>query len=192
MGATYGNISIEGPTHEALADWLRSKKIDAFVTAAEQSGWITFSDQYTDGLDPGWIEPLLQSLTRDLACVGIAITVYDEEQLRLWAAKDGVLQSRYNSCPGMEMSDPGDEDMRPRLENAAALLATIGRSDAPDDLLQMLGMDGAKEYIAPLDLHEELATHLGLPENSVGLGYRYILKDKVDLLEEGLIRTVES
>ncbi|MBZ9863556.1 hypothetical protein [Mesorhizobium sp. CA12] len=192
MGATYGNISIEGPMREALANWLRLKKIDAFVTAPDESGWITFSDQYTDGLDPGWIEPLLQSLTRDLACVGIAITVYDEEQLRLWAAKDGFLQSRYNSCPGMEMSDPDDEDMRPRLEDAAALLATIGKSTAPDSLLQILGMDGAKEYVAPLDLHEEFATYLRLPENSVGLGHRYILKDKIDLLEEGLIRTVDS
>ena len=192
MGATYGNISIEGPTRDAVVTWLRSKNIDAFVTAADESGWITFSDQYTDGLDPGWIEPLLQSLTRDLACVGIAITVYDEEQLRLWAAKEGVLKSRYNSCPGMEMSDPDDEDMRPRLEDAVALLATIGKSATSDDLLQILGMDGAKEYIAPLDLHEELVTYLGLPENSVGLGHRYILKDKVDLLEEGLIRTVGS
>ncbi|RUW68517.1 MULTISPECIES: hypothetical protein [unclassified Mesorhizobium] len=192
MGATYGTVSVKGPTQEALVGWLRSKKIDAFVTAADESGWITFSDQYTDGLDPGWIEPLLQSLTRDLACVAIAITVYDEEQLRLWAAKDGVLQSRYNSCPGMEMSDPDDEDMRPRLEDAAALLATIGKSTAPNSLIQILGMDGAKEYIAPLDLHEELVTYLGLPENSVGLGHRYILKDKVDLLEERLIRTVES
>ncbi|TGR81843.1 hypothetical protein EN866_35100 [Mesorhizobium sp. M2D.F.Ca.ET.223.01.1.1] len=192
MGATYGNISVKGPTREALVTWLRSRNIDAFVTAAEPSGWTTFSDQHTDGLDPGWIEPLLQSLTRDLACIGIAITVYDEEQLRLWVAKDGVVQSRYNSCPGVEMSDPDDMDMRPRLDDAAALLATIGKSAASDDLLQILGMDGAKEYMAPLDLHEELVTYLELPENSVGLGHRYTLKDKVDLLEEGLVRTVES
>ncbi|CAN7563162.1 hypothetical protein [Mesorhizobium sp. LjNodule214] len=191
MGATYGTVSIKGPTQEALAGWLRSKTVDAFVTA-EQNGWTTFSDRHTDQLDPRWIEPLLQSLTLDLTCVGIAITVYDEEQFQLWAAKHGVLQSRYNSCPGMEMSDPGDEDMRPRLEDAPALLATIGKPAAPDDLLRILGMDGSKEYIDPLDLHEELAIYLGLPENSLGLSHRYILKDKIDLSEQGLIRTVES
>ena len=192
MGATYGNVSVKGPTREALVHWLRSKKVDAFVTIAEQSGWTTFSDQYTDQLDPRWIEPLLQNLTRDLACVGIAITVYDEEQLRLWAAEGGVLQSRYNSCPGVEMSDPDEEDMRPRLEDAPALLAMLGKPAAPEELLQILGMDGAKDYIPPLDLHEELATYLGLPENLVGLGHRYILKDKIDLSEQGLIRTVDG
>lgn len=191
MGVTYGTVSIKGPAQEALVNWLRTKTIDAFVTT-EQNGWTTFSDRYTDQLDPRWIESLLQSLTLDLTCVGIAITVYDEEQLNLWAAKHGVLQSRYNSCPGMEMSDPDDEDMRPRLEDAPALLAMIGKQAAPDDLLQILGMDGAKEYMAPLDLHEELAAYLGLPENSVGLGHRYILKDKIDLSEQGLIRTVDS
>ncbi|MER8401516.1 hypothetical protein [Mesorhizobium sp. M1348] len=191
MGATYGTVSIKGPRQEALVNWLRTKTIDAFVTT-EQNGWTTFSDRYTDQLDPRWIESLLQSLTLDLTCIGIAITVYDEEQLNLWAAKHGVLQSRYNSCPGMEMSDPDDEDMRPRLEDAPALLAMIGKQAAPDDLLQILGMDGAKEYMAPLDLHEELAAYLGLPENSVGLGHRYILKDKIDLSEQGLIRTVDS
>ncbi|MER8368338.1 hypothetical protein [Mesorhizobium sp. M1378] len=191
MGATYGTVSIKGPRQEALVNWLRTKTIDAFVTT-EQNGWTTFSDRYTDQLDPRWIESLLQSLTLDLTCIGIAITVYDEEQLNLWAAKHGVLQSRYNSCPGMEMSDPDDEDMRPRLEDAPALLAMIGKQAAPDDLLQILGMDGAKEYMAPLDLHEELAAYLGLPENSVGLGHRYILKDKIDPSEQGLIRTVDS
>lgn len=190
MGATYGTISIKGPTREALADWLRLKNIDAFVTV-EQNGWTTFSDQYSDGLDPRWIEPLLQRLTLDLSCIGIAITVYDEEQLGLWVAKHGTIKSRYNSCPGMEMSDPGEEDMRPRLEDAPALLATLGAPGATDDLLQILGMDGAKDYISPLDLHEELATYLGLPEESVGLSHRYILKDQISR-SEGLIRTVDG
>jgi len=191
VGATYGTVSIKGPTREALVDWLKSKSIDAFVTA-EQNGWTTFSDRETDQLDPRWIEPLLQRLSLDLSCIGVAITVYDEEQLGLWVAKHGILQSRYNSCPGIEMSDPGEEDMRPRLEDAPALLATLGKLGAPDDLLPILGIDGAKDYIDPLELHEELATYLGLPENSVGLGHRYILKGKIDLSEQGLIRTVET
>jgi hypothetical protein len=92
----------------------------------------------------------------------------------------------------MEMSYPGEEDMRPRLDDAAALLATLGKPAAHDDLLQILGMDGAKEYIDPLDLHEELATYLGLPENSIGFSHRYILRDKIDLSEQDLIRTVDG
>lgn len=58
MGATYGTVSIKEPTREALADWLRSKSIDAFVMA-EQNGWTTFSDRETNQPDPRWIEPLL-------------------------------------------------------------------------------------------------------------------------------------
>lgn len=191
MGATYGNISITGPTREALVQWLKSKNVDAFVTTQE-SGWTTFTDRDTDRLDPNWIESLLQSLTRDLSCTGVAITVYDEEQLGLWVAKHGLVQSRYNSCPGMEMSDPRDEDMRPRLENAPALVAAISKPSAPGDLLQILGMDDAPSHLFPLEIHEELATYLGLPENSVGLGHRYILRDKIDLSEQGLTRTAEG
>jgi hypothetical protein len=157
VGATYGNISIKGPTQQALANWLRSKNVDAFVTA-EQNGWTTFSDIDTDRLDTRWIEALLQSLTHDLKCIGIAIIVYDEEQLQVLGAKDGALETRYNSCPGVEMSDPGDEDMLPRFEDASGLVASIGKRATPDDLLQTLGMDGAKEYIDPLELHTELAT----------------------------------
>lgn len=191
MGATYGTISIKGPTQEALANWLRSENVDAFVTS-EENGWTTFSDQETDQLDTRWIESFLQRLTRDLMCVGIAVTVYDEEQLYLLAAQHGVLESRYNSCPGMTMDDPGPEDMRPRLEDAPALLATIGRQAESDDLLRILGMDGAKDYIDPLELHEELATYLGLPESSVGLSHRYVLRHRTDLSEQGLIRTVDG
>jgi len=174
-----------------LVQWLKSKNVDAFVTTQE-SGWTTFTDRDTDRLDPNWIESLLQSLTRDLSCTGVAITVYDEEQLGLWVAKHGLVQSRYNSCPGMEMSDPRDEDMRPRLENAPALVAAISKPSAPGDLLQILGMDDAPSHLFPLEIHEELATYLGLPENSVGLGHRYILRDKIDLSEQGLTRTTEG
>ncbi|TRC97165.1 hypothetical protein FJV76_10420 [Mesorhizobium sp. WSM4303] len=189
MGSTYGNISTKGPTQAALVAWLRSKNIDAFV-GAEQNGWVTFSDRQTDGQDMHWAEGLLQSLTLDLACVGIAVTVYDEEVLNLSVARHGRLESRYNSCPGIEMEDPGDDDMLPTIDDAPALLATIGRPAALDDLLQILGMNGAKDYINPLDLHAELAAFIGFSEDAVGFGHRYTLRDKVDLAEDELIRTV--
>jgi hypothetical protein len=188
VGATYGNISVKGTTRGALLDWLKSKGIAAFVGSPE-GDWIAFSDEATDGQDIRWIQDIVRSLTQELAPVCIAITVYDEENLYLLAAKNGQLEARYNSCPGMMMEDPGEQDMRPRIEDAPALVNLLDGAISLEELLLVLKTDGSADYVPPIELHEELAAALGLPKYSVGFGYNYTIADGVDLAANQLIKT---
>ena len=187
MGATYGSISVNAPNRDVLLGWLREKGIAAFVGQSE-GGWLAFSDERTDGQDIQWVQSLVRRLTQDLQCVAIVVAVYDEEQLYLLVAKDGQLKSRYRSCPGMEMDDPGENDMRPQIEDAPAFVRALGGTIELDALLGALKIDSEEDYVHPIDLHEQITAFLKLPKYSVGFGYNYTIQDEVNLEEAGLTR----
>jgi hypothetical protein len=98
--------------------------------------------------------------------------------------REGALLDQYDSCPAY--FEGGDS--LPAGGNGGLVAETL---DVPESARRVHRILHEEEFALQIERHEELARTLGLPEISVGFGYRYLERGEFpsDLTQENLIHT---
>ncbi|HET7230162.1 MAG TPA: nuclear transport factor 2 family protein [Longimicrobium sp.] len=176
MGASYSNITLQGPERGRIIQALEARGRQAYVGPAENGRVVVFDEQ-SEG-DPDQGAEFAQELTRELGGVALAVTVHDDDIFLYALVRDGQVLDEYNSCPGYFEGD----EVPPSGGDAALLCSTLGSGD-PARLEQILRAPPKEgDYVYEQGRHGDFAEALGLPEHSLGLGFGYVYQgDAEDL-----------
>lgn len=134
----------------------------------------TVYDADCDLQDEKKLRALAEDLSRELGCAALAVLNHDDDILMYMLYENGALLDEYNSTPGYFSGN--EEDSGPRGGNAAELCRAMGAAENAQEVERILRRSGLEddEFLFAVDRHEALARALGLPEFSIGVGYRYI------------------
>ena len=167
MGGRWTSLTVRAASQEAVVAALRKLRRTAFVGPCE-SGWVSIFDEQCEMQSETDTVGLGNDVTRLLGTPGLAILVHDGDMLCSWVFRDGNLIDRYDSWPGyFHGLDP-----KPEGGNAKIACKALGLPDASRRLHE--AMHEADDFTDGLSLHERILGALGLPETSLGLGYRYV------------------
>ena len=185
MGAFYTNITVRASSADVVLPLLQGRRV--FVTPAH-GGYVTIYDEQCDegGLFPN---EFATHLSQALGSVAFLVTVHDDDILYVDVFENGERLDEYDSCPNY-FSEDDDADDVPEGGNPAVLCKTFGCNDekAVADVLYCRDED-SDIWIFATERHLALARLLGLPEFSVGYGYKYLAQGEVpqELRKEDLI-----
>lgn len=177
MGNFYVNISVRIDDAGPVTSLLESLGRTAFVTEP-QDGWVVVYDEACDSQDSAEIRFLGTALSKRLHRPALAVLNHDDDILAYWLfGADGKEHDGYDSNPGYF-----DGDREVPMGGDARILCNVLEAGAEprviDGILHPLEVpDFAVEQ------HEMLASALGLPECSVGLGYGYVAKGALEDVE---------
>jgi hypothetical protein len=184
MGNWYTNVAVKGAQQTDVVAVLEELGRRAYVTP-ETSGWIVVYDQQTDEFDLGILESLALTLSTRLSCTALASFNADDDVLWLALYENGSLSTRYASS--RKAFEDGSEF--PSLPETAQVFARVFEKPAANrqvlrvlskthGLLGLLGLylKTRIAYVVEVQRHLDLATLLGMPRATVGLGYTYVNK----------------
>ncbi len=181
MGNFYTNFTVRGPAQEQVVSALRAKQRRAFVSPPFNN-MVVISDAECDEQKTEVINQLGRDLSATLNCPVLAFLNHDDDILCYWLFQSGELLDDYNSAPGyFEASEPSG----PAGGDATKLCRTFA-SVAPPEKVEAILRKGALEeggFVFEVDRHQALVEALGLPECSVGLGYRYLQQGQLQEIE---------
>ena len=167
MGGFWTSLSVRSGDQRRVAQAVARLGRTAYVGAA-LDGWVPVFDADADEQDEAEIVQLGKSLTRALDTSGLAVLVHDGDKLQYWLFDRGKLADEYDSWPGyFEGADPVPAGGDPAI--LCRTLAVRCRADDVRSVLHELG-----DHADALFLHESLAEALGLPDATVGIGYRHV------------------
>ena len=180
MGNFYVNYTICHPDAGAVADALQGRS--AFVTPAHH-GCVVAYEAESDNQDQSIITELGMSLSSELECAVLAVLNHDDDILWYRLFVNGEAEDEYDSAPGLLESEGEGDIEAPSGGDARKLCATF-RSNATARVRAILS--DTKSYIYALQRHTALVRALGLPEFSVGFGYKAINRGHIPRgLKEG-------
>lgn len=166
MGNFYTNIVLRDKDADAVAVSMAEMDRRAYVSRTTL-GTIVFDEQ-CDNQDLEELERLARELSRRHGPV-LAVCNHDDDVLWYALADDGRVLDRYNSFPSL--FDEGTDE--PSGGDATRLCDSFGASERTgevDALLRQTRLDFGLE----IDRHAELCRLVGLPMESVGMGYGYV------------------
>lgn len=166
MGNFYTNIVLRDKDAAAVSATLGTMGRRAYV-AASNAGTIVF-DERCDTQDIEALERLARELSRRHG-PALAVCNHDDDVLWYALAAGGHTLDRYNSLPSF--FDEGTDE--PAGGDAALLCESFGARERTPDvsaLLRQMHADVGFE----VDRHAELCRLVGLPMESIGMGYRYV------------------
>lgn len=168
MGYFYVNITTRKASTEEIGNYLRSKKMNAFVICGPDS-YCTIYEEGCDEQDMSYISSLLKDISRRLSCTAFGVLNHDDDILMYEMWSKGEKLDEYNSCPGY-FSDDGS-DMEPVGGNAYLLSRIMGNGTYGKEIDVILRSSNEDEFIFAIDRHQKLVELLGLPINTVGHGF---------------------
>jgi hypothetical protein len=175
MGLFYANLTVYRPRRAALVAALRMLRRTAFVSPTVE-GHTVICDRTIDDQNSLAIEQLGCRLTKDLACVGLAAVLHDDDVLYLWLFQNGELRDHYDSLPGY--FDPEAEPGGPAGGDSRLLCEAFARPHSRGKVQAILRanlLEGEwPAFPGEEERHEALAAALGMPRFAVGLGYAAI------------------
>ena len=172
MGASYANIAVQGLSQQSISGFFAELNVAA-VVGPEEGGWCVCSDAFSDMMDYEILTQFMKALSKS-GRLALGVSVYDEQQFRLWLASDGDVRSTYDSCPGMELEDPSESDMKPVLTGSGAWPELFPFVESEEKLLNVFRVGSDEEFVDPLELHGEIVSFLRLPRYCLDFGYRYV------------------
>lgn len=205
MGSFYVNATVEASADKA-AEFLKTKQLNAFVmpTAAQQC---VVYEAICDMQDTEHMHHLLLELSSQLDCVVLGVLNHDSDMLLLCLYKAGEYLGAH-TCgydfdemyEGCEVDEDGELiEPEPKSEeeiaikaqqkhqsavNMSQLLATAYQcADKQEAILAAM----TAEFVFANEVQETLADIIGLPDYSIGWGYKYISESiKEGHSEDGL------
>jgi hypothetical protein len=183
VGSFYTNITLRSHRARIIAVLEREER-SAYVTPTV-GGCTVVCDQECDEQDTDVLQELSALLSRELACVALAVLNHDDDILAYWLYENGHLIDQYDSAPNYFSND---EDVLPSGGDAHRLCRAFGVMQnvaEVEDVLRTPSFSEGEHYLFAIDRHADLVEALGVPLFSVGLGYTYIDNDE---LPDGLAR----
>lgn len=160
---------------EDIKSWLEENKIPSFA-AAFGDKWSCIVADPLEAQDQEFIDLFGEALTKNSSRIAICFLNHDDDFLSVDVYKDGARAASYNSFPGYFDPDPSTDGESPKVTSPESF-AEIGKGIDVEQVLQVLQSD--EDYVYASEIHSKLATLLGLPEETVGAGFRYVLKGEV-------------
>ena len=173
MGNFYTNFTVRGPAQEQVVSALRARRRRAFVSPPA-NGMVVVYDAESDEQRTEVIDQLGRDLSATFNCHVLAVLNHDDDILCYWLFQSGELIDEYNSAPSY--FEQAAEPSGPAGGDATKLCRAFASAAAPEEVEAILRKGQLDEggFLFQLDRHLALAQVLGLPECSIGLGYRYL------------------
>lgn len=192
MGSFYVNITANTAAKEAV-NFLKSKGSSVYVMPTDEHQCVIYEEK-CDTQDIDYMYELLQALTAEQNCTALGVLNHDDDMLYLTLWNNGEHKAELTvgyDIEEMDMNYELDEEGVPigwheeteeektikkqrqqqQAEKMSQALATsFNMLNNQADILKALSED----FVFVSELHEQLFNVLGLPEQSVGLGYNYI------------------
>lgn len=167
MGNYYVNFTVRTANQAAVVAALEGRS--AIVTPP-QGNYIVVADEESDDQNTEVIRSLAQSLSSRVGAPVLAVLNHDDDILWYCLSRSGVVVDEYDSSPGYFDSSA---DLSPPAGGNAKILCDAFGSSAVDRVEETLGRAtfGDNRYVFAFERHADLATALGLPSFSVGLGF---------------------
>jgi len=186
MGGFYVNSTLRGPSQEEVASCLREEKRVAYVSPTFKR-FTTVFDAECDTQDEKAIADSSTVLSGRFKCPVLSVLNHDDDILMYWLYSDGLLIDRYNSYPGYFGGPAGPI---PEGGDAAKICKVIGQPEAVERVEQILRTSSEEdEFCFAVDRHRVLAEALGLPDLSIGFGYRALDCEDDEALPQGVERS---
>ena len=166
MGNFYTNIVLRDTDADAVTASVAEMKRRAYV-APTTLGTIVF-DERCDTQDLEELERLARELSRRHG-PALAVCNHDDDVLWYALADGGRVLDRYNSLPSF-FDEGGDEPLGGDGARLCESFGAAGRAAEVDALLKRTHSGVTFE----VDRHAELCRLVGLPMESVGMGYGYV------------------
>jgi len=187
MGNFYVNITTRGAIIKDILDYLKSKKLSAYLIEGPK-GFCTIYEEICDDQETKHISNLLEEITQECNCAAIGILNHDDDILAYELWSNGKKVDEYDSCPGYFSGDEGRFD--PEGGDAKLLSELMGDGGNVETIDKVLKATGDEGYVFAVERHEALAKAIGLPIHSVGYGFRYISGGEIpqEINEENIIK----
>lgn len=173
MGNWYANVAVRHSDQNAVVEYCRRERIEAFVSVP-QDDWIFVYDRASNDMDWEHLEDLGRELSREIDCDTFGSMNADDDSLGLILHQRGELIVKYDSSA---------------LNRGGAwrLARAFRRSHAfPSIWIAM-----HRPYLFAIGRHTAIVRLLGVPEMQSFLGYKYVQEDDLECppgFEEGLVR----
>jgi hypothetical protein len=171
MGSTYTNMTVKGPSQEAVFAYVADRA--AYVSAAT-SGCVVVLDQLSEWAPEYELLTLATALSMRFSCPVLSVKIEDSDVMAYWLHRNGRLMDWYNSfsgetAPGLMLQGPSG--------GKPSVLTTTFASGSPDRVAEILKTQHAVGPYASEDRrHADLVDQLLLPKFAVGLGYDYFCR----------------
>ena len=178
MGNFYTNVTLRGPEQDEVLGALSGRK--AFVSPRVNE-YVLVYDERSEDQDKE-VFRLATSLTRRFACLALAVLNHDDDVLWIRLYRSGAMIDEYLSDPGW----PDNDRAPPRGGDSTLWAKSFGRGD-PASIERILRGD----YDLEFQRHRALVAELGLPVESCGWGFKYIVNggSKAPFFSTGLKKT---
>jgi len=173
MGNWYTNVTLRGPSQDAVLTFLRDQQIAAYVTSAAATNTVIYDRASEDeDRDPEILAALAQRLSKALRCPAFAVSVFDDDALWFRLYESGERIAEYFNGDGT-------------LIGAGRLCAAFGAAGALPLVWTVLKVPHALILFEQWR-HAVLVRLLGLPSCAVALGYKYIAGGEAEYVHRGL------
>lgn len=157
MGNFYTNITLRTSDRGEIIEYMRSQGRACFVSPVSR-GFTTVYDRICDEQDIRDLEGLALDLSRQFRCIALAVLNHDDDVLWMSLARNGDRLTTYRS----------DRIVSGSAFRLASEFAVLG-------LLPLVWIAMRWPIILfQIWRHSILAWSLGVPNFSVGFGYRYL------------------
>ena len=173
MGNFYANITTKKVSTDKIIEYLKSNELLAYI-AKGPNDYCTIYEEICDEQDTQHISSLLEDISKKFECSAIGFINHDDDILAYELWEKGEKVDEYVSCPGYFEGD--ESRMTPEGGNAKILTTIMGNGSNVEEIERILGTTGFDndDFSFAIDRHRSLAKLVGLPEHSVGYGFRYL------------------
>jgi len=157
MGNFYTNVTLRTTQRQALIEHMRTHGRACFMSPA-QRGFVTVYDRLCEEQDVNDLQALAQDLSSTFHCTALAVLNHDDDVLWLGLTRNGDWLSTYRS----------DQPLTGSAWELAREFNLLG-------LLPLLWILMRWPFVLfEIWRHGALASVLGIPNASVGFGYKYL------------------
>jgi hypothetical protein len=171
VGLSYTNITVHGPSNEAIAPYLRASGRTAYVSPTVNGITVIYEREGEERMRA--LFSLAAGLSAHLACPALAAAMHDGDVLYYRLFERGAATDRYNSCPAyftdgaQPAPEGGDAHQLAAAFDASAAISEVSRILREYD-------DGSGHPVNAEERHDKLVAALGLPRYAAGVGYYVI------------------
>jgi hypothetical protein len=172
MGNFYTNMTLRAPRQDVVSQ-LKALNRDAYVAFVD--GFSVVCDRECDSQDLDVIASLTATLSSRLARPTLSVLNHDDSVLLFGLFVDGALACEYGTSrlAGTPAPSTSKREFMRRIHETMGTSRVTRPQSLPWVASALFGS------ILAVIKHERLAAELGLPEATVGTGFRYVDRDDV-------------
>ena len=174
MGQTFANITVKGQAQDALVDYLKQFKRNAYVSPSTNNFVVVYDEEFESETEK--LSNLSIQISEDFGCLIFAVFIYDESIFNYELYNNGDLLDKYSSY-GI--------DLFPEGGNSQKLCTVLGVKQLVNKVRPILKEPSTeKAYLFASVRHKRLVKELRLPiwsTDTIG-GYRNIEEGEIDAI----------